>query len=162
MVITKWGARFMVEEYPCAIGRGGIGEKQGEGDGITPKGIFRLLEVRYRPDRIDLGQLTIDSVPILPGDIWSDDPKDPNYNHPAKSFSYPFSHEKMRRSDPLYDAVGILDFNYPDTEPGKGSAIFLHIWRKPGHPTEGCVAFARHDFFDILQHWKASSRVIIK
>ncbi len=152
----------MGAEYPCAIGRGGIGVKQGEGDGVTPKGEFRLLELRYRPDRIDLGQLAVDSIPILPGDIWSDDPKDPAYNQPLKSRTHGFSHETMRRADQLYDAVGILDFNYPNAKPGKGSAIFLHIWRKPRHPTEGCVAFARHDFFDILNHWKKTSRVIIR
>jgi L,D-peptidoglycan transpeptidase YkuD (ErfK/YbiS/YcfS/YnhG family) len=29
----------------------------------------------------------------------------------------------------LYDAYGVLDYNWPNAEPGKGSAIFIHAWR---------------------------------
>ncbi len=49
----------------------------------------------------------------------------------------------MRRADPLYDIVLITDWNWPVARPGRGSAIFLHQWRKPHHPTEGCIAFRR-------------------
>ena len=152
----------MGRNFPCSIGRGGIGLKAGEGDGITPKGVFRLLEVRYRPDRIDLGQLAVPSIPILPGDIWSDDPNDPFYNQPLKTMSHPYSHEAMRRADPLYDAVGVLDFNHPNATAGRGSAIFMHIWRKPRHPTEGCIAFSNVDFGEILLRWQDRSRIIIR
>ncbi|VAV88736.1 hypothetical protein MNBD_ALPHA04-2284, partial [hydrothermal vent metagenome] len=33
--------------------------------------------------------------------------------------------------------------------PGKGSAIFFHIWNE-ARPTEGCVAIAREDMDFIL------------
>ena len=36
LVVTHWGARFMGHNLPVAIGRSGIAEKIGEGDGITP------------------------------------------------------------------------------------------------------------------------------
>jgi len=162
LVITNWGARFRGQTYACSIGRGGIGEKLGEGDGITPKGSFELLEVLYRPDRIDLGEFSVPCRPIGIMDIWSDDPRDPYYNHPRTALDYPFSHENLRRPDPLYDAIGVLDFNYPQAKAGKGSAIFLHIWRKPRHPTEGCIAFDPLDFAEILMHWNPKSRVVIK
>jgi L,D-peptidoglycan transpeptidase YkuD (ErfK/YbiS/YcfS/YnhG family) len=51
----------------------------------------------------------------------------------------------MRRPDPLYDIVLITDWNYPRAQPGMGSAIFLHQWRRPGFPTAGCIAMARRD-----------------
>ncbi|MDX2484349.1 MAG: L,D-transpeptidase family protein, partial [Pseudodonghicola sp.] len=46
-------------------------------------------------------------------------------------------------------------------QPGAGSAIFLHQWRRPGSPTEGCIAFSRADL-----HWLAArvlpgSRIIV-
>lgn len=87
--------------------------------------------------------------PILPRDLWSDDQGDGFYNQLVRA-PYRHSHERMRRSDPLYDAVLITDWNWPVAEPGRGSAIFLHIWRKPRHPTEGCIAFSRSDFLWLL------------
>jgi L,D-peptidoglycan transpeptidase YkuD (ErfK/YbiS/YcfS/YnhG family) len=46
--------------------------------------------------------------------------------------------------------------------PGRGSAIFLHVWRKPRHPTAGCIAFARDDLAWILAHWQRASRVVAR
>ena len=94
-------------------------------------------------------------------DVWSDDPEDPGYNHRADLRNHKFSHERLRRADPLYDLFVILDYNYPDAVTGKGSAIFLHKWRKPRHPTEGCVAFREDDLVRILMNWTQTSRVVI-
>ena len=37
----RWGARFGGRRFPCAVGRGGIGVKRAEGDGVTPAGRHR-------------------------------------------------------------------------------------------------------------------------
>jgi L,D-peptidoglycan transpeptidase YkuD (ErfK/YbiS/YcfS/YnhG family) len=95
-------------------------------------------------------------------DVWSDDPQDPDYNHGFHGPDHPYSHERLYRSDPLYDAFGILDYNWPIAVPGAGSAIFLHIWRKPRHPTEGCVAFDRRNLVWIFENWQPRSRVVIR
>jgi L,D-peptidoglycan transpeptidase YkuD (ErfK/YbiS/YcfS/YnhG family) len=79
-------------------------------------------------------------VPIGPCDLWSDDVLDPDYNLMVRA-PHSFGHERLRRPDPLYDLVLITDWNWPCAEKGRGSAIFLHAWRKPRHPTAGCVAF---------------------
>ncbi|PKP67891.1 MAG: hypothetical protein CVT83_07680, partial [Alphaproteobacteria bacterium HGW-Alphaproteobacteria-5] len=63
--------------------------------------------------------------------------------------------------DPLYDLILPLDWNWPEARPGKGSAIFIHQWRRPGHPTAGCLAFARRDLLFIARHAAPGSRVII-
>ena len=39
---------------------------------------------------------------------------DKNYNHKVYSNNYSFSHEKLRRSDGLYNAYGVLDYNWPE------------------------------------------------
>jgi len=162
LVVTQWGARFRGVKLPCSIGRGGIGQKHGEGDGITPVGVFHLAGIRQRCDRLVFDAPHVQQTVIRLADIWSDDPKDPHYNHGVYGPDYPFSHEKQYRADPLYDAFGILDFNWPDAAPGAGSAIFMHIWRKPRHPTEGCIAFDRRDLVWIFENWQPYSRVIIR
>ena len=96
----------------------------------------------HRPDR--LARPSVWAAPILPGDLWSDASDHAEYNQHVRA---PFgaSHEAMRRPDPLYDIVLVTDWNYPDARPGRGSAIFLHQWRRPGFPTAGCIAMARRD-----------------
>jgi L,D-peptidoglycan transpeptidase YkuD (ErfK/YbiS/YcfS/YnhG family) len=162
LVVTQTGARYRGRVYPCAVGRGGIGVKRGEGDGITPVGTWRIAEVRYRADRIVAPAAAMPMAPIGPADIWSDDPADPNYNRERTARAYPFSHERMFRADPLYDLVAITDFNWPNAIAGAGSAIFLHAWRKPRHPTAGCVAFAPPVLRVILESWVPEARIVIR
>ena len=162
LVVTKWGARFQGRRFCCAVGRGGIGVKRGEGDGITPLGTYRLGGVGYRSDRVSFDAPALDCWPINLVDIWSDDPRDPRYNQEIRARSHRFSHEKLRRADPLYDIFAIVDYNWPDAKAGAGSAIFLHKWRKPRHPTEGCIAFDELDLVEILSGWTERSRLIIR
>lgn len=162
LVVGRWGARFRGVNLPCSIGRGGIGYKRGEGDGITPIGTFHLVAIKERGDRLAFNAPHIDQKIIRLADVWSDDPKDPDYNHGIYGPDYPFSHEKQYRADPLYDAFGVLDFNWPDAISGAGSAIFLHIWRKPRYPTEGCIAFERNVLIWIFENWQPQSRVIVQ
>ncbi|WP_118133417.1 L,D-transpeptidase family protein [Oceanicella sp. SM1341] len=158
LVVGPWGARFLGRSFPCSVGRGGIGQKCCEGDGITPRGVWHLGEVMARPDR---GGFAPGATPIGPRDLWSDDPADPAYNTAVRA-PHPHSHEALRRPDGLYDLVGALDYNWPVAVAGAGSAIFLHVWRGPRKPTAGCVAFRRDDLGWILQRWSPRSRVIIR
>ncbi|MEM7439542.1 MAG: L,D-transpeptidase family protein [Pseudomonadota bacterium] len=163
LIVTRWGARFQGRQFSCAIGRAGIGEKSGEGDNITPRGVWRLKQIWHRPDRVSMARETLPGFPITPGDVWSDDPKDNNYNAHRHAFgTYPFGHEAMRRPDPIYDLLAVTDFNWPDAVSGAGSAIFLHVWRKPRHPTAGCVAFDLSDLSYILANWRPWSRLIVR
>ena len=162
LVVTYWGARFMGCDLPVAIGRSGIAKKIAEGDGITPIGKFSIKGIGFRNDRISFCAPNIEKRYTRLNDLWSDDPIDKNYNHKVYSNDYPYSHEKLRRSDGLYDAYGVLDYNWPNAEPGKGSAIFIHAWRRPRHPTEGCIAFDISDLIRIFENWNFNSRVIIK
>ena len=138
LVVTPMGLRFLGRRFPCVVGKGGITNHKREGDGATPRGVHRIVGMLYRPDRV--AKPTAWAVPIRPRDLWSDDGADPEYNHLVRG-PHPFGHERLRRSDPLYDIVLLTDWNWPFAVPGRGSAIFLHRWRRPGFPTEGCVAF---------------------
>ena len=93
--------------------------------------------------------------------LWSDDPQDPAYNQLVHA-PHGASHEHLRRADPLYDLVILTDWNWPEAEAGRGSAIFLHQWRRRGYPTEGCVAFARQDLWEIAARVGPATRLIIR
>lgn len=158
LVLTPRGLRFRGCLYPAAIGRGGISGDKREGDGATPRGVHVVTGLLYRPDR--LARPAPWAVTIRPSDCWSDDPRAPDYNRFTRTPG-PFSHEKLRRADPLYDIVLTTDWNWPDAEPGRGSAIFLHVWRKPRHPTEGCIALRRAHLLRLAPLIPPGTRLIV-
>lgn len=160
LVLTPSGLRFAGRRFACTIGRGGVVTDKHEGDGGTPQGIHRIMGMYFRPDRLRGAVLPAWALPIRLGDMWSDDVADPAYNHLVRA-PHPFSHEGMRRADPLYDLVMITDWNWPDAVPGRGSAIFLHQWRRPCFPTAGCVAFARTDLLWIAARVRLGARLIV-
>ena len=158
LVLTPRGVRFLGRVFPCTIGKGGLAREKREGDGATPTGLHRIVGMLYRPDRISAPSRW--ARPIGPQDLWSDDVRDSAYNHLVPA-PYAFSHERLRRPDPLYDLVLITDWNWPNAVPGMGSAIFLHQWRRPGYPTEGCIAFRRDHLNWIARRIAQGTRLII-
>jgi len=158
MVVGPGGLRFAGRRFPCTIGRGGVRDDKREGDGATPRGTHRIVGMLYRPDR--LARPTDWAVPIRPGDVWSDDPEADDYNHMARA-QYPFSHEVLRRADPLYDLVILTDWNWPYSVPGRGSAIFMHRWRRPGYPTEGCIGLRPDHLAWIAPRIRFETRLIV-
>lgn len=161
LVVSRWRARFMGRQLPCAIGRGGVLADKREGDGATPAGTHRIMGMFYRPDRLARHQVPGWARPIRPGDLWADDPAMPDYNQLVRA-PCRHSHEQMRRADPLYDIVLVTDWNCPLAEAGRGSAIFLHLWRKPRHPTAGCVAFRRDHMLWLLARIAPGTRVVVR
>ena len=159
LVLTPQGLRFLGRRFPCVIGRGGLRADKREGDGATPAGTHGIVGCLYRPDR--MARPCDWALPIRPGDLWSDDPRHEDYNLMVRT-PYPHSHERLRRSDPLYDLILILDWNWPRAERGKGSAIFIHQWRRPGFPTEGCIALRRDHLAWIAARIRYASRVIVR
>jgi L,D-peptidoglycan transpeptidase YkuD (ErfK/YbiS/YcfS/YnhG family) len=159
LVLTPRGVRFMGRLFPCTIGRGGITSDKLEGDGATPRGHHSIKGLLYRPDRMRAPSKW--AIPIRPGDLWSDDSQDAAYNHKVRA-PYAHSHEALRRADPLYDLVLITGWNYPEATTGRGSAIFIHQWRRPGFPTEGCVAFRRDHLLWITRRLRPGARLIVR
>ncbi|WP_323005189.1 L,D-transpeptidase family protein [Pseudorhodobacter sp.] len=160
IVVSPGGARFAGRKFACTIGRGGVTTDKREGDMATPVGTHRILGMFYRPDRLRGARLPRWAQPIGLRDLWSDDVADPDYNHLVRA-PHPFSHETMRRADPLYDLVLMTDWNWPDAVQGRGSAIFLHRWRRVGYPTAGCVAFAPADLLWIAARLRLGARLVV-
>jgi len=135
----------------CTLGAGGVvpAQLKREGDRKSPAGVWPLRRVLYRPDRRAAPGTALPATPIAPDDGWCDAPVDPLYNRPVK-LPYPASAETLWREDGLYDLVAVLGHNDDPVTPGLGSAIFLHLARPDGGPTEGCVALATADLEELL------------
>jgi L,D-peptidoglycan transpeptidase YkuD (ErfK/YbiS/YcfS/YnhG family) len=125
---------------PCALGRGGISANKREGDGATPLGRLRLV-CGYVVGRCFARRSRLRLARSRPDLGWCEVPEDRNYNRPVR-LPYGASHETMLRTDGLYDAVIVLDWNIRPRRRGRGSAIFFHLARPGLTPTQGCVAIA--------------------
>lgn len=134
---------------PCALGRSGCRARKREGDGATPIGRWRLLQVLYRPDRVQRPRTRLPVRAIRPRDGWCDAPADRNYNR-AVRLPYPASAERLWREDNLYDVVVVLAYNIHPRTLRRGSAIFMHVARPGLAPTEGCVALPRAQLLGVL------------
>lgn len=158
LVLTPTHLRFRGQRFPCTVGRSGLTDAKREGDGATPRGTHRIVGMLYRPDRI--ARPAPWAVPIRPGDLWSDDVGDPDYNMMVRA-PHSHSHEDLRRADPMYDLVILSDWNWPYPVKGRGSAIFIHRWRGPGRPTAGCVALSRAHLAWIAPRIMYNTRLVI-
>lgn len=124
--------------FPCALGRGGISAGKREGDGATPLAAMRLLSGYLRKGRFQMrSRLPLKTITPILG--WCEVPDDRNYNRPVK-MPYAAAHETMQRTDELYDACIVMDWNIRPRRRGRGSAIFFHLARAGFTPTQGCVA----------------------
>ena len=159
LVLSPRGLRFQGCCFPCTIGKGGRSGRKAEGDGATPRGTHRLVGMLYRPDR--MARPANWAVPIRPGDLWSAAPRADDYTHLVRA-PYAASHEVLRRADPLYDLVILTDWNWPYSVPGRGSAIFIHRWRRPGYPTEGCIGLRPEHLRWIAPRIRFETRLLVR
>ena len=145
----KSGAwQLVFPAFAGSIGEKGfaaIGEKR-EGDGKTPSGIFPLgIAFGYDPSvatKMFYRQATED-------DFWVDDVNSEDYNKWVKGQPSAASWEKMKREDDQYKYGVVIEYNTRPVVKGKGSAIFLHVW-KPGESTSGCVSTSEEMVLKIL------------
>lgn len=152
--------RLGAKTYRACIGRGGVSPAKEEGDGATPAGLLPLRRVLYRADRVAPPRASVPLEPIGPEDGWCDDPRDPAYNRMIRR---PFAarHERLWRDDRLYDVIGVLGWNDDPVQPGRGSAIFLHVTAPDRRPTEGCVALDPPDLLAALAMGLGAIHVVL-
>ena len=137
-------------KWRCALGRGGIRGDKVEGDGATPAGAWALGRVFYRADRLSQPITGLDTLAIEPDWGWCDDPAHADYNR-LISLPHPARHEELCREDPVYDVIVEILYNTEPAQPGRGSAIFMHV-ANPGYtPTEGCIALEINDLLVLLR-----------
>ena len=145
---------------PCSIGRSGITSIKREGDGATPRAAMRMIYGFYRRGFAFKRITPLALKAIGASDGWCDAPADRNYNRPVR-LPYAASHEKMLRGDGLYDICIVLDWNVTCRRRGRGSAIFLHLARPDGGPTEGCIAISKRDMARLLPLISHRTRLLV-
>jgi len=142
--------------WRCALGRGQVGLKSKEGDGITPQGRHKLGRVFWRSDRLEPIQTRLNCTEITDQMGWCDDLTHPDYNI-LVALPHPAHHEQMWREDHVYDIVVELLYNTNPIVSGHGSAIFMHVAR-PGYThTEGCIALNLNDLLQLLNEASVDS-----
>ena len=148
-------------KFKCALGKAGIRKKKKEGDNITPKGIYKIIKIYYRDDRIKKISSKFKLIKITKSMGWCDDPKSKKYNQLIK-LPNKYSHEKFFKNDNSYDLIIILNYNINPIIKNKGSAIFIHIAKKNYKSTKGCIALKKNDLLKLIRIIDTNTKIFIK
>jgi L,D-peptidoglycan transpeptidase YkuD (ErfK/YbiS/YcfS/YnhG family) len=146
---------------PVALGRTGIKANKREGDGATPRGVFRLKRLWWRADRHPRPATSLPARRIDPDVGWCEDPGDRHYNRPVKL--PPASKAgRLARADRLYDFIVEIGHNTRPRIAGRGSAIFIHVARPGFAPTAGCVALEIGSLRRLLARIGPRTRIVVE
>jgi L,D-peptidoglycan transpeptidase YkuD (ErfK/YbiS/YcfS/YnhG family) len=145
---------------PVALGRGGIIANKREGDGGTPKGVFRPKRLWWRADRHPRPPTFLPVRAIRSDDAWCEDPASRHYNQPLR-LNHSAHGDRLTRDDHLYDFIIEIDHNTSPRIAGRGSAVFLHLARSNFSPTAGCVSMTRSAMLHLLRQIGPDTKIII-
>lgn len=134
------------------VGKNGFTKTKKEGDGKAPVGIYSFgtafgSQSKPAKVKIEYRKTTI-------YDYWIDDQTSKDYNKwitykgkkPSEKWK---SFERMNHE--LYKYGVVINYNTKPIIKGKGSAIFLHIWRGETKPTAGCTATSEKNIISLLK-----------
>lgn len=149
------------DEIPVVVGKKGLAWGKGlhplicgatnlkrEGDGRSPAGIFALGTAFGKLSTEQVASLKMDYLVLTPTIEAVDDVHSIYYNcivDREKINDPDWSSSEKMFEEPLYDLGVVVDHNFPTPEPGRGSAIFIHIWRGESSGTAGCTAMKKED-----------------
>ncbi|TFH28546.1 MAG: hypothetical protein E4H00_08600 [Myxococcales bacterium] len=153
-----WGRGLHGQETPP----GRAGPIKREGDGRSPAGVFGIgTTYGYDATRADLALPYVQATPAL---RCVDDPKSRHYNRVVSTADTVVdwnSAEHMRRQDELYAIAIVVEHNAPQTEPGAGSCIFMHVWRGPDSGMTGCTAMPLGELETLADWLKPNVAVLV-
>ncbi|MEQ1606639.1 MAG: L,D-transpeptidase family protein [Pyrinomonadaceae bacterium] len=152
------------DTFPVVLGRNGLAwaellngdidmaKIKQEGDGNAPAGLFPLTAsfgTGSKPNAVEMPYTKLEEFTEC-----VDDPKSNFYNRIVNrmqvgNFDWKSS-EKMRAIVPEYDLGVFVAYNTFPVEKGRGSCIFLHIWKDANSPTAGCTAMERRSLERII------------
>lgn len=152
------------ESFPVVVGRNGLAwaemlqansklvKSKQEGDGNSPAGIFPLTAsfgTGTKPTAVELPYTKLEKFTECVDDV-----KSHFYNRiidrmQVGNFDWKSS-EKMLAVGPQYDLGVFVGYNTYPVEKGRGSCIFLHIWKDPATGTSGCTAMERRNLERIV------------
>lgn len=161
IIINKSGQlKYKDLKFKCALGKAGVGKKRAEGDNITPKGTYKIIQIYYRKDRIIKISSKFKLIKINKNMGWCNDPRSKKYNQLIKLPSK-YTYERLFRKDNLYDLILVLNYNINPIIKNKGSAIFIHIAKNKYKKTAGCIALKKSNLLKLIKVIKKKTKVII-
>jgi L,D-peptidoglycan transpeptidase YkuD (ErfK/YbiS/YcfS/YnhG family) len=156
--------------FPVLFGKKGIawgtglagqnepGLRKKERDGRAPAGIFEIGKVFGYDPHLPPGA-DYPYHQVTEADVWSDDPRSPNYNRhiviDPKNPPDNYTREKMRSGDFAYHWLVEIRHNSDPPVQGAGSAIFFHIRRGVNRPSTGCTTMARENLVKMITWLRA-------
>jgi L,D-peptidoglycan transpeptidase YkuD (ErfK/YbiS/YcfS/YnhG family) len=146
---------------PVALGRGGVKANKREGDGATPRGIFRPVRLWWRADKHARPPTLLPVRAIGAQDAWCEDPADRRYNQSVR-LAPQSRGDRLMRADALYDYVVELDHNTRPRIKGRGSAVFVHAARPGFPPTAGCIALEIGALRRLLARLSPRTRIVVE
>ena len=155
---------IVVGQTGLAWGDAGFGTprdpRKREGDGRAPAGRFPLGSVFGFGASVSIADLRMPYLPLRDGTECVDDVASAHYNRVVDRGDVRrvdwTSAERMRSID-LYRLGVMVEYNTRPVRRGRGSCIFLHIWREQGSPTSGCTAMPADDL-ETIARWLDASR----
>ena len=152
------------ENFPVVVGRNGLAwaellngdldmtKIKQEGDGNAPAGLFPLTASfgkGSKPNAVELPYTKLDKFTEC-----VDDPKSHFYNRIVNrmqigNFDWKSS-EKMLAVGEQYGLGIFVAYNTYPVERGRGSCIFLHVWKDAATGTAGCTAMERRNLERIV------------
>ncbi len=161
----KIGQRWQLvgQPNPVNLGRKGLawgrglnsakpGRQKKEGDLRAPAGVFRF-GTAFGYAEAGTIPLKLPYLPITEAQLCIEDSDSRFYNQliDAAQVGQDWkARESMLRTDEQYKWGIFVNHNIP-SEPGAGSCIFFHLWRKPGSGTLGCTAMAEDNLLALMQ-----------
>lgn len=156
----KW--KQILAPSPASVGNCGFAkvEEKHEGDGRTPVGVYTFgtfFGNKPNPGVKFPYKQTTDN------DYWVDDSESKYYNtwQTGPADGKWSSAENLGLTGHVYDYAAVINYNTEERVPGKGSAIFMHIWSGQGRGTGGCVAMAEENLLTVLKWLDPAKKPVI-
>lgn len=153
-VNDKWQEAYSM---PGVIGSGGFTSDKIEGDKKAPVGIYTFgtaFGTASNPGT---------SMPYrqtTSNDYWVDDVNSPLYNTWQEGPCDGRWQSAESLSHELYKYAIAINYN-TEAIPGKGSCIFMHVWRRSTSGTAGCIAVSESNLVNLLKWLDPSKAPII-
>lgn len=142
----KW---IKIIQAQALLGKNGVTNNKREGDGKTPKGIYKLGIVFGIHDKV---QTDLKYITINKNLYWIDDVKSQFYNKMVDTTKVK---KDWKTAEHLIDYP--IEYEYAieiktneKNIPGKGSAIFLHCSNEKA--TAGCIAIDKENMVKVLKN----------
>ena len=162
IILSKNKQTLKIDEFKfkCCIGKNGSSLNKKEGDKKTPKGLFSIGDLYFRPDRIKNPKTNLKKIIIKKNMGWCDDVNYPKYYNKLMKTNNNIKHEKLYREDNKYNLLILIKYNFTKPIVQNGSCIFLHI-TDDYRPTAGCIALKEKDFLIMLKLISRKTKILI-